>query len=165
MVRNIPFDFWARDTNEKIIIQSEQSIQLWGNLRVEPDREEAIPSQTLESWQKNNAQVFAGNIVSYDCSLITKEGACREYHSIVAPIRDGAEILGIMGVNLDITEERQVQQELRESEERLQLVMEGSQLGYWDWDIKEGEVRRNKRWAEMLGYTQKEIEDSVKQWT
>nr|WP_320013164.1 PAS domain-containing protein [uncultured Desulfobulbus sp.] len=165
MVRNIPFDFWARDTNEKIIIQSEQSVKLWGNLRVEPETEATIPSKTLESWQNNNAQVFEGNIVSYDCALITKDGECSEYHSIVAPIRDRDEILGIMRVNLDITEERQVQEDLRESEERLQLVMEGSQLGYWDWDIKEGEVRRNKRWAEMLGYTQKEIEDSVKQWT
>ncbi len=54
---------------------------------------------------------------------------------------------------------------LRENEERVTLVMEGSQLGYWDWDIETGEVRRNARWAEMLGYTLKEIEYSVKQWT
>ena len=54
---------------------------------------------------------------------------------------------------------------LRESEERLQLVMEGSQLGYWDWNIKTGEVRRNARWAEMLGYTLQEVELTVNQWT
>ncbi len=53
---------------------------------------------------------------------------------------------------------------LRDSETRLQLVLDGSQLGYWDWDIETGEVIRNARWAEMLGYTLEEVEYSVKQW-
>ena len=54
---------------------------------------------------------------------------------------------------------------LRESEERLRLVLEGAELGYWDWNIETGEVKRNARWAEMLGYTYEEIADTTKQWT
>ena len=54
---------------------------------------------------------------------------------------------------------------LRESEEQLLLVLEGSQLGFWDWNIETNQVRRNARWAEMLGYTLEEIELTVKQWT
>lgn len=62
-------------------------------------------------------------------------------------------------------ERNKLQTTLREGEERLELVMEGSQLGYWDWNIEAGKVYRNERWAEMLGYTLEEIELSVKQWT
>lgn len=54
---------------------------------------------------------------------------------------------------------------LRNSETRLKLVLDGSQLGYWDWNIETGEVIRNEHWAEMLGYTLEEVEYSVKQWT
>ena len=36
--------------------------------------------------------------------------------------------------------------------ESLTRVLDGSQLGFWDWDIATGEVRRNAQWAEMLGY-------------
>jgi PAS domain S-box-containing protein len=47
--------------------------------------------------------------------------------------------------------------------ERLALVLAGSQQGFWDWDIRTGEVRRNERWAEILGYTLEEIEPTVRQ--
>jgi PAS domain S-box-containing protein len=57
------------------------------------------------------------------------------------------------------------QRRLAESERRLALVMEGSQLGYWDWNIATGEVQRNERWAQMLGYTLEEIQFNVRQWT
>lgn len=65
----------------------------------------------------------------------------------------------------DITERLKTEQSLRESGERLDFVLKGSQLGYWDWDIVSGMVYRNRIWAEMLGYTLEDIELNVKQWT
>ncbi|MFP5211852.1 MAG: hypothetical protein ACLGPL_00595, partial [Acidobacteriota bacterium] len=57
-----------------------------------------------------------------------------------------------------IAEREVIEESLRKSEERLKFVLEGSQLGFWDWNIETGEVTRNERWAEMLGYTIQEIE-------
>ena len=52
------------------------------------------------------------------------------------------------------------------SEERLKMVLEGSELGFWDWNIESGEVRRNERWAQMLGYsTIQDFEDNTDTWT
>ncbi|GAB4545543.1 MAG: hypothetical protein Fur002_19790 [Anaerolineales bacterium] len=53
---------------------------------------------------------------------------------------------------------------IQESEERLNAVMEGSQLGYSDWDIPNAVIKRNERWAAMLGYTLKEIGESYTSW-
>ena len=64
----------------------------------------------------------------------------------------------------DITERRQVEAALRESEQRLQFVLQGSRLGYWDWNLETNEVKRNERWAEILGYHLSDIEFTVKQW-
>ncbi|TSA48335.1 MAG: PAS domain S-box protein [Nitrosomonadales bacterium] len=64
----------------------------------------------------------------------------------------------------DITGRRQADQQLRENEERLNFVLEGSGLGYWDWHITTGEVQRNQIWAEMLGYTVEEIASTTQQW-
>ncbi len=55
---------------------------------------------------------------------------------------------------------------LRLSEERLKMVLEGSELGFWDWNIETGEVKRNDRWAQMLGYsTIEDFEDNTDTWT
>jgi len=46
---------------------------------------------------------------------------------------------------------------LRAGEERLRHVLEGSEDGFWDWDIDAGRIERSERWASMLGYTLAEI--------
>ncbi len=46
---------------------------------------------------------------------------------------------------------------LRQSEERLTLVLEGSEDVFWDCDLRTGRVERSKRWATMLGYSMAEI--------
>ena len=35
--------------------------------------------------------------------------------------------------------------------ERLQFVLEGSDDGYWDWDVASGRVQVNRRWWELRG--------------
>ena len=47
-------------------------------------------------------------------------------------------------------ERRRDEEALRDSEERLNLVLLGSELGFWDWNIETGEVQRNERWARCL---------------
>jgi PAS domain S-box-containing protein len=41
-----------------------------------------------------------------------------------------------------------------------------SDLGFWDWNILTGEVVRNDRWAQILGYsTIEEFENTTETWT
>ena len=56
-----------------------------------------------------------------------------------------------------LARERHQAEALRRSEEQLSLVIEGSQDGFWDWDVRTGVVTRSPRWAEMLGYSLKEV--------
>ncbi|MDX2369643.1 MAG: EAL domain-containing protein [Colwellia sp.] len=53
---------------------------------------------------------------------------------------------------------------LKASDEQMQLVLAGAELGSWDWNIATGKVERNERWATMLGYTHKEIKHTTNQW-
>jgi PAS domain S-box-containing protein len=51
-----------------------------------------------------------------------------------------------------------------ESEERLKLVLDGSNDGCWDWDIQSGRIEINRRWAEMIGYAQEEVVHNIQTW-
>ena len=48
--------------------------------------------------------------------------------------------------------------------ERLQTVVDGAQLGTWDWHVPTGALRFNARWAEMLGYRLDEIAPELSAW-
>jgi PAS domain S-box-containing protein len=65
----------------------------------------------------------------------------------------------------DITERKASERALEGSEKQLRFVLEGSALGFWDWDIAAGTVDRNEQWAQILGYTHGEIQQTTKQWT
>jgi PAS domain S-box-containing protein len=84
-------------------------------------------------------------LVSVSCLMLDGESCC------LAAVRD-------------LTEYKQAEELLRLERQRLQFVLAGGQHGFWDWNIQTGEVRRNERWAEMLGYTLEEIEFTVAQW-
>ncbi len=64
----------------------------------------------------------------------------------------------------DITERQQTETDLRKSQEILSFVLEGSQLGFFDWNILTGEITRNQHWAGMLGYRLEELETNIQQW-
>jgi len=102
----------------------------------------------------------------YENPVQTRDGAERliAFHNSAVRNLEG-QLTGILCSGEDITERRHAEQMLREAEDRLARVMEGSQLGYWDWNIQTGEVHRNARWAEMLGFTLEEIKFTVNQWT
>lgn len=62
-------------------------------------------------------------------------------------------------------EQRRTRIELEQTQERLQLALENSGIGLWDWRIQTGAVTLNTRWAEMIGYTIEELEPiSIATW-
>jgi PAS domain S-box-containing protein len=64
----------------------------------------------------------------------------------------------------DITERKQADSVLRESNERLDLALDGGELGLWDWNIRTGAQTMNEQWAAMLGYALEDIESLISTW-
>ena len=96
----------------------------------------------------------------------TKDGRDIPVEIIVytRPPHDGLPSMRIV-FQIDITERKESELALESSEKQMRFVLEGAELGYWDWNIPTGTVDRNARWAEMLGYEHAEIQQTAKQWT
>jgi PAS domain S-box-containing protein len=67
----------------------------------------------------------------------------------------------LVGIGIDITERKQVEEALQESHRRLELALQGGQLGIWDWEPQAGAVTYSDLWVNMLEYSPDEIKPSV----
>lgn len=65
----------------------------------------------------------------------------------------------------DITERYESEQKLREERFRLENIIEGTNVGTWEWNVQTGQNTYNDRWANMLGYSLEELgQTTVETW-
>lgn len=69
-----------------------------------------------------------------------------------------------VGYLFDITPEITMQQETRFLKERLDLAMQATMDGLWDWNIQSGEVYFSPQWKAMLGFADEELGNTLDTW-
>jgi PAS domain S-box-containing protein len=62
-------------------------------------------------------------------------------------------------------ERRRAQQAVRDGRERLELALEGADLGTWDLHLPTGTATVNERYLAMLGYARGEVEPNLGTWS
>jgi PAS domain S-box-containing protein len=71
---------------------------------------------------------------------------------------------GLLVTGRDVTDRRERRATLATTKQRMQLALEGANLGVWDWDMRTDEVERDELLTEMLGYTRAEMGDRMRGW-
>lgn len=112
-----------------------------------------------------DALIASGTAYDIELPIITAKGNLIWVRTQGDAEYSDGRVVKIFGSFQDITGRKQMEERLKQSNEQLQFVLEGSQLGTWDWNIETGEVARNERWAEMLGYTPGEVDRSIEHWS
>ena len=139
-------------------------------------------SATLQLWLDNNRRAFAGERVEGEVEAHVG-GETLTYYNIISPIRDDSKIIGILGVNVDITERKRAEEalqkahdelekrveertaelsnaneRLRQSNDQLQTIYDGMIEGILITDIETKRfVRVNSSMCCMLGYSEEEL--------
>jgi len=109
-------------------------------------------------WREAITRVFtacAQKGVPYDeeMQILTKTGKRVWVRTIGEAVRDEAgKIVKVQGAFQDITERKQAEDALRDSEERLDLAMAVKNEGIWDWDLTTNQTEYDDRYYTMAGY-------------
>jgi len=119
VIESLPFDFFGIDANGRYFIQNTTCKNYWGDIIGKRTEDLSVDKHTLALWLDNNRRAFSGEIVKGEVEFI-REGEKRYFYNIVSPIYNKGIIDGIMGFNIDITEQKQTENALKKREEELE---------------------------------------------
>lgn len=108
--------------------------------------------------------VLAGERVQYYEYRVRHADGHYYWHSAnLSPFPEDNGIV-CLGVSSLINDRKQAQLALQESELRLNLALEASNIGLWDWNLQTNKVTFNANWRAMLGYGEDEIANDINEW-
>jgi PAS domain S-box-containing protein len=112
---NFPFECWALDRGARFVLQNPVSEKRWGNLISETIAAVDLPEETLTEWRADTELALTGVVARRD--LVIRAGGKRKHFGrLIVPIRDGKDILGTLGVCIDTTEQRNLEEQLLQSQ-------------------------------------------------
>ena len=105
--------------------------------------------------EEKNYFIFTHQLASGETRVV-------EVHSSPITLQNKTMLFSIIH---DVTERKRMENELVTERRRLANILKGSYAGTWEWNVQTGETVFNERWAEIIGYTLKELEPfSVDTW-
>jgi len=95
------------------------------------------------------------------------EGGARELRALSQALNHTVAMTRASRHDLEAQHAEVVRQQtmLTESERQLREILWATGVGTWEWNVQTGETRFNDRWAEICGYTLRDLEpSSIKVW-
>lgn len=132
-VESIPFDFFLMDSNGRYVLQNSVSKRLWGDVTGRRPEDVTQDPNTLSVWQNNNHRAFAGEVINkVEQYLVGAE--LRYVHNFVGPVRSKDGIRGIVGLNIDVTEQKRAQEALSASITQLRTIITNAPIVLFSFD-------------------------------
>ena len=171
-LRSSKLGVWEYDLVRNLRHWDERMFEIYGlsTAKFDPAQtqwEQHVHPQDRELATAQVRRLVSGEIADYTIRFraIRGDGRLRHIESHGFLQRDShGQPARMVGLSRDITEQTELEQALDLAEQRWQLAIEGTNDSVWDWDIETGHVFHDERWARMLGYEAKEIEDSIEGW-
>ncbi len=123
LAEHLPFDVWVRDRHDRCLYANAAALRRWPSLLGRTIEENDVSPEVAELWRSNNRRALAGEVVQGD-ETFERAGETHVVHNIIAPVWADGEVVGTVGVNIDIAPQRRAEAEARERGLLLQSVLD-----------------------------------------
>jgi diguanylate cyclase (GGDEF)-like protein/PAS domain S-box-containing protein len=167
VIDEIPNPIVIKDHNAKFLLCNKAVARLYNTepqlMIGKDDGDFGVPRDMADFFRENVLAIMekGQTEVVIEDSVDAVTGEVRHYKSIKKPFKSEYGQNLILIIAQDITDIIQAQEQVVESEKRLQQVMEITREGVWDWDILSGKVIHNSQWYRTLLYSPEELPDTV----
>ena len=118
-----------------------------------PDFDSAITPAEIKTYI---ARLAAGETMTFDSRHRRKDGSEFPVEIRIRPLSiDGQ--LHTLALVYDITERKQADRKLQESQERLQLALAATRMGVWEWDVSTMDVYWSPECYDVYGIPSSEL--------
>ena len=111
-IESLPFDFWICDAAGRYMMNNGTCREHWGSHLGEIPIESDVDPEIARSWAETNEQVLNGQTLRYEATYGEGESR-REVEAILAPVLADGRVIGLVGVNIDITERKRAEERMR----------------------------------------------------
>jgi len=156
IVEDLPFDFWIMDSDNRYIMQNAAKRALWGDMTGKTPEEVAPDPGTLRAWMERINKVREGETIREEISC-REDGKEKLFLSMLSPIYREGRVTEVMGLNIDITDLKETEEALRESEARYLSIFNQSLNCIYVQDFEGNFIDANDASLKLLGYSRDEI--------
>lgn len=152
----------ATDSDGKIIYwnRAAQTLHGWSTAEALGRHvNELPPSATVQQYRETiRPQLLSGDVWSGEVVIQCRDGVPITVMLNAAPIlNEYGEYCGLVGVSMDITERKQLEEALQDSEARFRVVFQGAGIGIALVDMRGRCMQSNYALQNVLGYSEEEL--------
>ncbi|MEQ8683742.1 MAG: PAS domain S-box protein [Imperialibacter sp.] len=170
IMNNSPEMVWAVNTEYKLLFFNEafrSSIKLFSghDCRLGDDVLAIDMAEDNSKWKELYNKALRGITFTFQDTISAAIGIA-SYENSFQPLKSpkSGKIEGVACVSRDITWKVDQEKKLKESNEKLEMVLEGADLGIWDLNLQTWEAQYNDQLKGMLGYKPSEIDGTQIAW-
>lgn len=105
------------------------------------------------------ADIAKGESFIRDAKRLTKDGEEVWLRTSYIPImNDEGQLERVNCLCSDVTEQKLAEEQIKAANEQFGMVIQASENGIWDWDLKTDKIYFSPKWMEMLGYGPYELD-------
>ena len=118
---------------------------------------------TAELWPQHFAELRQRGSMTFESEQRTKDGRLFAVEIVANHVKHGNQEYNCAFVR-DITERKQAESALAEQKTIIELIIEQSLAGYWDWWIQKNEEYLSPTFKKMFGYEDHEMPNTPEAW-